>query len=77
MNILEGILMNKNVVKTLWFMLLFADLILFEQAIIHSNIPSLLIAAIIAGIIHFKGNDAMFGEFDRKRKAKIEARKKN
>ena len=68
--------MNKNLKKTLWFALLFLDVIAFEQAIVHTNIPSLILAAIVAGVINFKGNEAMFGDFDRKRKARIEARKK-
>lgn len=68
--------MNKKIKKLLWFLLLFFDLIAFEQAIIHSNIPTLILAAIVAGIIHFEGNESMFGDFDRKRKAQIEARKK-
>lgn len=69
--------MSKSLRKTIWFLLLFFDLVVFEQAIIHSNIPSLLLAAVLAAIIHFKGNEAMFGDFDRKRKAKLEARKKH
>lgn len=74
---MEGMLqMNKNLKKTLWFSLLFIDLIVFEQAIVHSNIPSLILAAVVAGIINFKGNEAMFGDFDRQRKARMEARKK-
>ena len=68
--------MNKNLKKTLWFALLFLDVIVFEQAIVHTNIPSLILAAIVAGVINFKGNEAMFGDFDRKRKARIEARRK-
>lgn len=68
--------MNKNLKKTLWFALLFLDIIVFEQAIVHTNIPSLILAAIVAGVINFKGNEAMFGDFDRKRKARIEARRK-
>jgi hypothetical protein len=67
---------RKNLIKTFWFLLLFLDLIVFEQGLIHSNIPSLLIAAVLAAIINFKGHESMFGDFDRMRKAKMEARRK-
>lgn len=67
--------MNKKLKKTLWFLLLFIDLLVFEQALVHSNIPSLILAAIVAGVINFKGNESMFGDFDRKRKAQLKARK--
>lgn len=69
--------MNKRVKKLLWFLLLFFDLIVFEQGIVHSNVPSLLLAAVLAGIINFKGNNTMFGDFERQQKKKIEARKKD
>lgn len=68
--------MSKNIVKTLWFSLLFVDIIIFEQAIIHSNFFFLILAAVIATIVNFKGNESMFGEYNRKREEKIEARKK-
>ncbi|MDE7050869.1 MULTISPECIES: hypothetical protein [Lactobacillus] len=68
--------MNKNLKKTLWFALLFFDVFVFEQGIVHSNIPTLILAAILAGIINFAGNESMFGDFERNQKEKILARKK-
>lgn len=68
--------MSKNLKKTLWFALLFFDVFVFEQGIVHTNIPSLILAAILAGIINFAGNESMFGDFERRQKAKILERKK-
>lgn len=68
--------MSKNLKKTLWFALLFFDVFVFEQGIVHTNIPSLILAAILAGIINFAGNESMFGDFERRKKAKILERKK-
>lgn len=69
-------MMSKDIQKFLWFLLLFSDICLFIFAIYTSNFPSIFVVIIVATIIHFKGNEVMFGEFDRKRKAKYEERKK-
>lgn len=66
-------LVDKKIKKFLWNLLLFADLLLFLFAILAQNLTSMVIVALVASVIYRKGNEVMFGDFDRKQKAKIEA----
>ncbi|MFR0586589.1 hypothetical protein [Lactobacillus porci] len=66
-------MINKQTQKFLWSLLLFFDVLLFLFALLTQNVPSIILVALIASLIHHKGNDVMFGEFDKKQKAKYEA----
>jgi len=62
--------------KLFWSFLLFVDVLLFIEALATGTIWVLFVVMVVSEVIHFKGNKYMFGEFDAKRKAKREARKR-
>lgn len=66
--------MSKRLQKYVWFLLFTIVLLGFCVMIYVPNIPILILIIILATIIHFKGNEIMFGKFDRERKARIKAR---
>jgi len=63
--------------RIIWSLLLFVDVLLFIEALSTNSIGACLIVKVLSELIYFKGNRYLFGEFDAKRKAKYEERKKN
>ncbi|WP_047998596.1 hypothetical protein [Lactiplantibacillus herbarum] len=68
---------HMSIQKVVWSLLLFVDVLLFIEALSTNNIGACLLVMVLSEIIYFKGNRYLFGEFDAKRKAKYEERKKN
>lgn len=68
---------HMSIQKVVWSLLLFVDVLLFIEALSTNNIGACLLVMVLSEIIYFKGNRYLFGEFDAKRKAKYEKRKKS
>lgn len=60
--------------KLFWSLLLFVDVLLFVEALSTNSVWACIVVMILSEIIYFKGNHALFGTYDAKRKARRAAR---
>lgn len=62
--------MIKNQKKFFWLLIFMFDLLLFLYAINTNSIVLMIVVAIIGGVIHFKGDNILFSEFNKRQEQK-------